>query len=68
MPADDEMRAVSAGLDKAWCDHPADVTEAIAHAKRLTGAFRRPADPAAEPIPAYAVPPMRAKRAAGVRQ
>ena len=58
MPSEDEMRAVAAGLQKAWRDHPADVTEAIGHAKRLAGAFRRPADPASEPIPPYAATPM----------
>lgn len=68
MPSEDEMLAAAAGLQSAWRDHPADVTEAIAHAKRLAGAFRRPADPAAEPIPPYAATPMpvaRPKRGKG---
>lgn len=69
MPSEDELRAIGAGLAIAWRDHPADVTEAIAHAKRLAGAFRRPADPAAEPIPPYAAtsmpPPPKPRRAKG---
>lgn len=70
MPSEDETRAIAAGLQKAWRDHPADVTEAIAHAKRLTGAFTQPTDPAAEPIPPYAATPMPvpAKRAAGAKR
>jgi len=68
MQTEDEMRAAAVGLQKAWRDHPADVREAIAHAKRLAGAFVRPVAPGAEPIPPYAAIPMPAaapKRAKG---
>lgn len=55
--------AAAAGIDRAWQDHRADVEEAIALAARFRSGFTRPADPAAEPIPSYAVsrrPPRRA--------
>lgn len=52
-----EALALAAGLDRAWADHRADVEEAIAAAATLRKAFARPADPAAEPIPAYALRP-----------
>ena len=71
MPSEEEMLANAAGLQKAWRDHPDDVREAIAGAKRLGGAFRRPSDAAAEPIPPYAATPMpvaKAKRAKGSRR
>jgi hypothetical protein len=48
--------AKAAGLGRAWQDHQADVEEAIGLAARIRGAFTRPADPAAEPAPAYAAP------------
>lgn len=54
--AEIEALAKARGLERAWRDHPADVREAVAHAARLAAAFPRPADPAAEPIPAHAVP------------
>ncbi|MDN3566889.1 hypothetical protein ACFQY5_26510 [Paeniroseomonas aquatica] len=48
--------AKAAGIDRALRDHPEDVAEAVALAARFRGAFTRPADPAAEPLPAYAAP------------
>jgi hypothetical protein len=48
--------AQSAGLDKAWSDHRAEVEAAIAAAARLRAAFARPATPDAEPLPAYRAP------------
>lgn len=48
--------AEEAGLQRAWAGHPADVEEAIAAAARLRSGFARPADPAAEPLPAYCAP------------
>lgn len=48
--------AEAAGLQRAWADHRADVEEAIAAAARLRTGFLRPADPAAEPVPAYRAP------------
>ena len=56
MAADAETLALQAGLQIAWRDHPDDVRDAIAHARKLAGAFTRPADPAAEPTPPYAAP------------
>lgn len=54
--AEIEALAKARGLDRAWRDHPADVREAVAQAARIGAAFTRPADPAAEPMPAQAVP------------
>lgn len=54
---DAEALARAVGLGRAWAEHRADVEEAIAAAARLRTAFARPADPAAEPIPAYALNP-----------
>ncbi|HEY4250855.1 MAG TPA: hypothetical protein VGM87_06630 [Roseomonas sp.] len=54
--AEIEALATARGLERAWRDHPADVRAAVAQAARLAAAFVRPADPAAEPIPAHAVP------------
>ncbi|MCB4824079.1 hypothetical protein [Roseicella aerolata] len=48
--------AEAAGLQRAWADHRADVEEAIAAAARLRTGFARPADPAAEPLPAHRAP------------
>jgi hypothetical protein len=56
MAEDAETLAKAAGLDRAWRDHRADVEEAIALAARFRGAFARPANPAAEPIPPYRAP------------
>lgn len=58
MSSEGEMRATAMGLAKAWRDHAADVTDAIADARRWATAFRRPADPAAEPMPPFAATPM----------
>ena len=54
--ADTAALAEAAGLQRAWQDHRADVEEAAALAARFRGAFTRPMDPAAEPMPAYAAP------------
>ena len=56
MASNAETLALQAGLQIAWRDHPDDVREAIAHARKLAGAFARPTDPAAEPTPPYAAP------------
>jgi hypothetical protein len=48
--------AEAAGLQRAWADHRADVEQAIAVAARLRAGFARPAEPAAEPTPAYHAP------------
>lgn len=53
---EDEALARAAGLGETWRGRGAEIAEAIAHAKRLAGAFPRPADERAEPMPAYAVP------------
>ncbi|WP_149535874.1 hypothetical protein [Siccirubricoccus phaeus] len=55
-PSRDAILAEAAGLGRAWADHPQDVSEAIANAAKLRSAFRRPAAPAAEPMPPYAAP------------
>jgi hypothetical protein len=54
---DEEALARAAGLQRAWAEHRADVQEAIAAAAALRAAFTRPADPAAEPAPPYALRP-----------
>jgi hypothetical protein len=60
MPEDttqrDAILAIAAGVQRAWAEYPADVTEAIAIAARLRSGFSRPASPAVEPTPAYAAP------------
>ena len=56
MTTDAEALAKQAGLQIAWRDHPDDVRAAIAQARRLAGAFTRPADAAAEPTPPYIAP------------
>jgi hypothetical protein len=48
--------AAAAGAQRAWADHRADVEQAIAAAARLRTGFTRPADPAAEPLPAHRAP------------
>ncbi|MBR0668984.1 hypothetical protein GXW71_31840 [Roseomonas hellenica] len=53
--AEIEALAKARGLERAWRDHPADVREAVIQAARIGAAFTRPADPAAEPMPAHAV-------------
>ena len=52
-----EALALAAGLQRAWADHRADVEEAAAAAAKLRTAFARPAEPAAEPTPPYALAP-----------
>jgi hypothetical protein len=71
MASDNETLAMRAGVARAWRDHQAAVEEAIAGAKRLAGAFNRPSDPAAEPIPAYAPPaakPAKARARKGAKR
>ena len=53
---EDEALAHAAGLGETWRGRAAEIVEAAAQARRLAGAFTRPADERAEPIPAYAVP------------
>lgn len=59
---EEEALARSAGLADPWKGRDAEIAEAVAHARRLAGAFTRPADERAEPIPAYAVPTAKATR------
>ncbi len=61
---DVEALAKAAGLHRASAEHRAEVEEAVAGLSALRTAFTRPADPAAEPAPPYAVPPA-ARRNAG---
>jgi hypothetical protein len=60
MPEDtthrDAILAAAAGVQRAWAEYPADVTEAIAVATRLRSGFSRPASHADEPTPPYAAP------------
>lgn len=51
-----EALARAAGLTRAWEEHRAAVLEAVAAARGLRTGFARPADPAAEPLPAHRVP------------
>ncbi|GGG31435.1 hypothetical protein GCM10010964_19220 [Caldovatus sediminis] len=51
-----EALARAAGLARAWEEHREAVLEAVAAARGLRTGFARPADPAAEPMPAYRVP------------
>jgi hypothetical protein len=55
--------AEAAGLQRAWADHRADVEQAIDAAAKLRTGFARPADAAAEPLPAHRAPPPRATKA-----
>jgi len=55
-PAAPAILAETAGLQRAWADHRADVEAAIAAAARLRSGFTRPTDPAAEPLPAHRAP------------
>jgi hypothetical protein len=59
---EDEALARAAGLGEMWRGREAEIAEAVGHARRLAGAFARPADERAEPIPAYAVPVPKAAR------
>ncbi|BDG74755.1 hypothetical protein [Roseomonas fluvialis] len=60
---DDDALARAAGLGDPWRGRAAEIAEAVAHARRLAGAFPRPADETAEPMPAFAVPQPKAARA-----
>jgi hypothetical protein len=60
---DEDALARAAGLGAPWRGREAEITEAIAQARRLAGAFARPADETAEPMPAFAVPLPKAARA-----
>ncbi len=59
---EDEALARAAGLGDKWLGHDAEIAEAASHARRLAGAFARPADERAEPIPAYVVPAAKVAR------
>jgi hypothetical protein len=51
-----EILARAAGISTGLKTHPKEVAEAIAASRRMAGAFTRPADETAEPMPAYAAP------------
>ena len=53
---EEEILARAAGITTGVKTHPKEVAEAIASARRIAGAFTRPADETAEPMPAYAAP------------
>ena len=54
---EEEILARAAGITKGLQTHPKEVAEAIAASRRMAGAFTRPTDETAEPMPAYAAPP-----------
>ena len=61
---EEEILARAAGITSGLKTHPKEVAEAIASARRMAGAFTRPADETAEPMPAYAAPiPVKGSRA-----
>ena len=51
-----EVLARAAGLGKIMAEHATDVAAAVASAHRHRTAFLRSSDPAAEPMPAFALP------------
>ena len=53
---EEEILARAAGFTAGLKTHPKEVAEAIAASRRMAGAFTRPADERAEPMPAYAAP------------
>ena len=59
---EEEALARAAGLGDKWTGREAEIAEASGNARRLAGAFARPMDERAEPIPAYAVPVAKAAR------
>jgi hypothetical protein len=61
---EEEILARAAGITTGPKTHPKEVAEAIAASHRMAGAFTRPADETAEPMPAYAAPlPAKGSRA-----
>lgn len=60
-----EALAEAAGLRLAWVGHRGDVEAAVAGVSKLRASFSRPTDPAAEPVPPYAMPPDASRRDAG---
>jgi hypothetical protein len=66
-PSPKAVLAEAAGLQRAWADHRADVEQAIAAAAKLRTGFARPADAAAEPLPAHRAPPPPAPRGPATR-
>ena len=61
---EEEILARAAGFTAGLKTHPKEVSEAIVAARRIAGAFTRPVDETAEPMPAYAVPsPAKGSRA-----
>jgi hypothetical protein len=61
---EEEILARAAGFTAGLKTHPKEVSEAIVAARRMAGAFTRPADETAEPMPAYAAPiPAKGSRA-----
>ena len=53
---EEEILARAAGIAAGLKTHPKEVAEAIAASRRMAGAFTRPANETAEPMPAYAAP------------
>ena len=53
---EEEILARAAGITTGLKTHPKEVAEAIAASRRMAGAFTRPANETAEPMPAYAAP------------
>ena len=61
---EEEILARAAGITAGLKTHPKEVAEAITASRRMAGAFTRPADETAEPMPAYAAPiPAKGSRA-----
>ena len=61
---EEEILARAAGFTAGLKTHPKEVAEAIAASRRMAGAFTRPVDETAEPMPADAVPsPAKGSRA-----
>jgi hypothetical protein len=59
-----EILARAVGFTAGLKTHPKELAEAVAAAHRMAGAFTRPADETAEPMPAYAAPaPAKGSRA-----
>ncbi|MBD0273233.1 MAG: hypothetical protein ICV73_15065 [Acetobacteraceae bacterium] len=54
--AAEKALADAAGLRLVWDRHRADMLDALRRMDALRRSFARPADPAAEPSPPYALP------------
>jgi len=61
---EEDILARAAGITAGLKAHPKEVAEAVASARRMAGAFTRPVNETAEPMPAYAAPiPTKGSRA-----